>query len=306
VAVGYVPDIEALRLLRAVCELGSISAAARDRGVTQQSASARLRAMERALGLELLLRSPQGVTATPAGEVFVSWADELLHAADRLETGIGQLRGETGRELSVAASQTVASHLLPRWLVALRSAQLAAGRTPTEVRLLTANSADTCARVRGGAASLGFIESPEPLADLSSRVIARDELVVVVATDHPWAVRDAVPLAEIAGTGLVARELGSGTRRSWELVVEERLGHAPAAPAVVLANTAAIRSAVASGLAPAVLSSRVVADDLRLGRLARVAVDTDPITRPITAIWRGAARDLTPVARDLLEAAQAS
>jgi len=55
-----------------------------------------------------------------------------------------------------------------------------------------------------------------------------------------------------------------------------------------------------------VLSSRVVADDLRLGRLARVAVDTAPITRPITAIWRGAARDLAPVARDLLEAAHTS
>lgn len=299
--MGYVPDVEALRLLRAVFERGSISAAARERGVTQQSASARLRAMERALGVELLLRSPHGVTATPAGEVFASWADALLDAADRLETGIGQLRGESGRELAVAASQTVASHLLPAWLVALRGAQLDAGKTPTEVRLLTANSAGTCGLVRQGEASLGFIESPEPISDLSSRVVARDELVVVVSTTHPWSARDAVRLDEVADTGLVAREVGSGTRRSWELVVQERLNRAPAAPAIVLATTAAIRSAVASGLAPAVLSSRVVADDLRLGRLARVQVDTPPITRPITAVWRGSARDLAPVARDLLE-----
>ncbi|MBW9095289.1 LysR family transcriptional regulator [Microbacterium jejuense] len=304
--MGYVPDVESLRLLRAVFETGSISAAARERGVTQQSASARLRAMERALGLELLLRSPHGVTATPAGEVFASWADDLLHAADRLETGVDQLRGESGRELAVAASQTVAAHLLPHWLVTLRTTQLAAGRQPTEVRLLTANSADTCERVRSGAASIGFIESPEPLTDLWSRVVARDELVVVVATDHPWASRDTVGLDEVAATGLVARERGSGTRRAWELVVEGRLGHPPAEPALVLANAAAIRSAVASGLAPAVLSSRVVADDLRLGRLAQVAVATDPILRPITAIWRGTPRDLAPVARELLEAARAT
>ncbi|WP_460005858.1 LysR family transcriptional regulator [Microbacterium xylanilyticum] len=300
---GSMPDLGSLELLVAVVRTGSISAAARETGVTQQSASARLRAVERQLALSLFHRTPSGTRPTLEGEVVASWADDVLAAAGRFQAATRTLRGESTARLTVAASQTVSARLLPRWLVALRRHQLAAGRTPTAVQLLSGNSADAETLVREGRADLAFIESSEVPDDLGSTMVDRDELVLVVAPGHAWSSRGPVAFETAAAEPLVAREQGSGTRRAWEDEVRRRLDRAAAEPAVVLPTSAAVRSAVADGLGAAVLSRREAADDIRLGRLRAVRTTGDPIVRPITALWRGGARDLSPVGRELIDVA---
>jgi len=297
------PDIGSLELLVAVVRSGSISAAARETGVTQQSASARLRAVERQLGLSLFHRSPSGTRPTLEGEVVASWADDVLAAVGRFRTATRTLRGESTARLTVAASQTVSARLLPQWLVALRRRQVEAGRTPTAVQLLSGNSTDAQALVRDGHADLAFIESSEVPSDLGSTTVDRDELVLVVAPEHAWARSGPVAFETAAAEALVAREQGSGTRRAWEDEVRRRLGRDAAEPAVVLPTSAAVRSAVAGGLGAAVMSRREAADDIRLGRLRTVRTTGDPVIRPITALWRGGSRDLSAAGRELIEVA---
>lgn len=297
------PDIGALRLLVSAVRSGSISAAARESAVTQQTASARLRGLEQRLGLELLLRSPRGVEPTAIGETTAAWAEEVLTAAERFSTGVETLRGERRRALTVAASQTVAAHLMPRWLVALRERQVRAGRPPTQVRMLNANSVEVEALVRAGEADLGFIESTALPEGLSKTTVCLDALAVVVAPQHPWAALPDVGMAEIADAALVVREEGSGTRRTWEDAVLVRLGREPADAVAVLTTSAAVRSAAAEGVGPAVLSRLAIADDVRLGRLIEVPLRGEPVQRPITALWRGGRRDLSEVSRELLEEA---
>ncbi|MGN8027363.1 LysR family transcriptional regulator [Microbacterium sp. 22242] len=337
-AHGPMPDIGSLELLVAVVRTGSISGAAREVGVTQQSASARLRAMERQLGLTLFRRTTAGAVPTHEGEVVASWADDVLAAAGRFRAGTETLRGESRARLTVAASQTVSAHLVPVWLVELRRRQLAAGRTPTAVRLLSGNSEDAEAMVRDGQADLAFIESSAVPSDLGRTTVGRDALVLVVAPGRRWSadrtgqartgldgtgrggtgqggtghddtglddtgLDDTVPFAQAADEPLVAREEGSGTRRAWEDEVRRRLGRDAAEPAMVLPTSAAVRSAVANGLGAAVLSRREVADDIRLGRLRALRTSGDPVTRPITALWRGSPRDLSSTGWELIEVA---
>lgn len=298
-----VPEVDALELLSAAVRYGSISAAARECGVSQQSASTRLRSIERQLGMELFLRTPRGVVPTSEGETVASWAADVLAGAERFRAGVETLRDERRRELTVAASQTVAAHMVPAWLVVLRERQVRAGRMPTAVRMLTGNSIEVADLVRGGAADLGFIESTTVPVDLSPSLVGMDALALVVAPGHPWTRRDAVSLGEVADAGLVAREAGSGTRQTWEDAVRDRLGRDAAAPAIVLPTSAAVRLAVAEGLAPAMLSRLAVIDDIRLARLVEVPLEGPPVVRPITALWRGTARDLTSTSRELVEVA---
>ncbi|UNK71025.1 LysR family transcriptional regulator [Microbacterium sp. H1-D42] len=298
-----VPELAALELLVAAVRSGSISAAAREAEVAQQSASMRLRNIERMLGLELLQRTTRGVEPTAAGETVAAWAEEVLAAAERFRVGVEMLRDERRRELTVAASQTVAAHLMPAWLVALRERQVREGRTPTAVRLIAGNSEEVATLVRDGAADLGFIESSALPERLSRVAVGVDALVLVVAPGHPWATAGPIAMSDAADAAIVAREAGSGTRQTWEDAVRARLGREPAEPIAVLPTSAAVRSAVANGLAPALLSRLVVADDLQLGRLVEVPIDGYPVSRPITALWRGGVRDLESTSRDLIEVA---
>jgi DNA-binding transcriptional LysR family regulator len=227
------------------------------------------------------------------------WATDVVAAADRLESGAATLRAARPEDASVAASLTIAEHLLPRWIVRLRSLA-----PDARVAVTAANSSDVFRLIRAGDALLGFVETPEAASGLRTTRIARDELIVVAAPDHPWAKRgrSGVTAAELSATALVTREAGSGTR----LAAERALGSAglsPAPPAVELPTAAGIRTAVTSGLAPAVLSILTVQDDLDSGRLVRIPLTDLRIVRDLRAVWRRDA-DLPDTLRRLVAVAR--
>ena len=300
------PRFDELRAFATAARLGSVSAASRELGATQQATSARIRAFERAAGMSLLERSAAGVRLSPAGETALAWVIDVLDAGDRLANGLAILGAGRPGALTVGASQTIAAHLLPGWLVTLRQREQA--HATTQVALRTANSRDIVALVRDGTLDLGFIECPEPPAGLGHARVGDDRLVCALAPDHPWAARSHVTLADVCATSLVLREAGSGTRDTLDHALQRdpALRHVSRpAPAATLATEAAVRSAVAHGLAPAVLSPLSIGDDIKLGRIvARPFAGVAP-TRPLTAVWRGTRRDLHGPARALVAIAGA-
>jgi DNA-binding transcriptional LysR family regulator len=299
------PDLAALQMLVTVQELGSFSAAGAALALTQQAVSSRMRALEEQIGTPLLVRSSAGSTLTAAGALLAGWADEVLAAAERLNAGISSMRGENLRQLQVAASQTIAEHLVPQWLVTLRSLQGSAGVIPTVVELSVTNSAGVVSLVRAGKVSLGFIESPNLPSGLSHTTVGYDALSVVVTPTHRWAHRRKPLTAdELAGTPLVTREVGSGTREALETSLKSQAPNLTmVAPVLELSTSAAVRSAISAGIAPGVLSTLAVRDDLRLGRLVIVSTPHLDLRRPLTAIWRKNTAALTAPARALMSIA---
>jgi DNA-binding transcriptional LysR family regulator len=84
-------------------------------------------------------------------------------------------------------------------------------RAASARRATATNSDHVISAVRYGAADLGFIESPAVARGLRSRVVARNELVVIVPPEHKWTRRSrAVNASELSQTPLVTREPGSG------------------------------------------------------------------------------------------------
>jgi len=298
-------DIDALRALREVGRHGSIASAGAALGITQQALSARMRTLERALGLPLLVRAPTGSQLTEQGMLVVDWAEDLLNAADRLEAGVRSIRTGITHRLAVAASQTTAEHLVPHWLIELRAAEEAAGTQPTVVELTVTNSTGVIDLVRADRASLGIIETPHLPPDLVRAHLRDDELLVVAAPAHAWA-RLARPVSprELATMPLVTREAGSGTR---DTLTDYLAALDPplqvARPAVELGTSAAVRSAIAAGVGPGVLSRLAVRDDLVLGRLVAIELAGPPMTRVFTAVWRYD-RPLSPEGQRLLAVAQ--
>jgi DNA-binding transcriptional LysR family regulator len=290
-----VTDLTPFDLLLSVARLGSVGRAAAAHHISQPAASARLRELERRLGLTLLHRSPRGSTLTTTGALVADWARAAVDAAEALAAGAAALRSTHESRLAVAASQTVAEYLLPAWLVALRS-----GHPGLSVTLRAANSAEVAAAVVAGEVELGFVEGPDAPTGLHAETVAADRLVVVVAPGHPWSKRRrGVAAAELAATPLVSREAGSGTRRAFEEALRPL---AAEAPLLELSSTTAIKHAIAAGSGAAVLSSLAVTAELAAGTLVAVATAM-PMQRHLRAVWPaggqliGPARDLYAIAR---------
>jgi len=297
---GHLPDLESLALLVEVSHGGSIGAAARAVGVSQQAASERLAGVERQVGVALLQRGARGTRLTAAGTVVVEWASRLLQVAEEVDASLAALRAERDRELRLLASMTVAEHLLPRWLVAFRRHEEAARRTAPSVSLQATNSTGVLRGVAAGEADLGFVEGAERPAQLASAEVGQDELVLVVAPGDPLA-RRRTPLApaQVATLALTSRERGSGTR---EVVEQALAAHAlrPAPAAVEVSTSAGVRETVRAGGAPAFLSRRAVEADLRTGALVQVRTSGLALTRTLRAVWVGSAQPPAGPVRDLL------
>src|ERR1700729_3218086 len=86
----------ALRLFTRVARVGSFSAAGRELGLSQPSASRILAVLEREIGVALLTRTTRAVTLTEAGADYLARIEPILAAleeADYAARGTGELRG---------------------------------------------------------------------------------------------------------------------------------------------------------------------------------------------------------------------
>ncbi len=210
--LSRVPDLEQLRALVETARTGSMSAAAKRLGISQQAVSARVRSAERLLRVAVFQRTTQGAEVTTSGTRVVAWAEDVLGAAARLEDGVAGLRTEDDTVVRVAASNTISEVLLPGW-----AARLRAERPGVQVQVSPGNSIMVLAAVARGDADLGFVEGPSVPRELSDQVVGGDHLMVVVPPDHRWAGLDGgIDRAELARTPLVQREEGSGTRTTFE------------------------------------------------------------------------------------------
>ena len=212
--------------------------------------------MERLVGFPLVTRTPRGSSLTPAGALLADWARDVLQAAPRSSTpGIDDAAGRPRRPAAGRGEQTVAEHLLPGWL-----GRLAAASPGTAVSL----EADEQRAGRGGG------RWPARPTSASSR--ARTCLPGCRTGSSPatgWS-SSWPPVTRGPGAGagrgapswpatrLVQREATSGTRTSLELALAR---FAPlATPLLELSTSSSVRSAVAAGAGPAVLSDLAVRD----------------------------------------------
>lgn len=297
------PELRAFEVLLAIARTGSLGAAGRELGLSQQTVSARVASLEKLTSVRLVVRSARGSQLSSAGLVVAEWAEHLIGVAERVDTGIATLREQGRNRVRVAASLTVAEQLMPRWLVSMQNEANGRGGDNPHVTLTAMSSSLVVRAVQENEADVGFIEGPNLPKGLHGRVVAHDELVVIVPPSHKWARRSALISAEeVRLTPMVLPESDSGTRESFTAALQDHFGRTVvhAAPVLELSSVTAIRAAVLAGAGPAVISRLSAVDDLALGRLKAIGVADLDLRRRIRAIWMGDRIPPAGAVRDLI------
>ncbi|HEX3573939.1 MAG TPA: LysR substrate-binding domain-containing protein [Rhodopila sp.] len=260
--------LDQLRVFVAVAERQHVTRAAEALNLAQSAVSASIAALEARHGTKLFHRVGRGIELTEAGAVFLTEARAVLARAEAAELVLSELGGLKRGTLAVQASQTIVSYWLPRYLVAFRRAY-----PGIDIRLTVGNTAQVATAIHQGTAELGFVEGVVEDPVLEGRVVGRDQLVIVVGPEHPWAAGGAVSPQQLLDIEWVLREAGSGTRSMFEAALEG-FGISPSKLHVVLelASNEAVRSAVEAGMGATAISASVAAPSIEAGLLHQVGL----------------------------------
>jgi len=197
-----------LRVLREVSERGSFTAAARALGYTQSAVSRQAAALEAAAGRPLFERRRNGATLTTAGSGLLARAVLVLDELDAAVRELAGARTEAG-PVRVGAFPTAVAALLPEVLSSLPRGVVVSvreGTTPALTRAVRAGTLDLA--VLAQAPPFRGLDGGTPAVELVT--LAERELLLCVGAGHPFASRDAVEVAELAGQVWVAGRSDTG------------------------------------------------------------------------------------------------
>src|SRR5260221_4017460 len=175
--------LDQLRILVAVAETGSFSAAARRRGRGQSAISQSMQSLEAALDRGIFDRSGKPPRLTDAGRVLLDDARRVVHGAEMLRGRAESMADGVEPELTLAVDAMFPSPVLMASLKALSETFPCLA-----VTLFTEGLGGPEQQLRDGVAPLALYPPlPTSGRDLEAEILASITVPLVVAASHPLA-----------------------------------------------------------------------------------------------------------------------
>lgn len=230
-----------LRAFLALARTSSFTLAAESLYITQSALSGLIKELEQTLGTRLVDRSTRRMALTDAGERLYPMLESTLHDLDDvLARATDPSASQTG-VVRVAASQLLASTLLPELIAAYQS-----HFPDRRVRLVDTPVESVMARVFSGEAELGIGPEREPNSDIRSTPLFDGPFMAVVRPDHALAAPPALRWSDLAAHPVITLQ-GQFTER----LIQDLRKADPAlvfTPATEVAYMATALSMVKAGL----------------------------------------------------------
>jgi len=215
-------ELRHFRYFIAVAEEGSVTLAAERRLHTSQpSLSRQLRDLEYEIGADLLVRSAQGVSLTPAGKVFLEGARLALA---QIEAAVEAARRAAHPEKPSFAVGFLTGQEMD-WLPGAMS--LLKDVMPNiEITVSSQYSPDLAEALRRRKLDAAFMRPERDMGDLAYTPLTREPLEVIMPSDHGLAARETVPIEMLEGETFINV---SNTAPALRLVIDKYLAESGAA-----------------------------------------------------------------------------
>src|SRR5437588_6524692 len=291
-------DIRQLRYLVALADERHFTRAAAREHIAQPALSQQIKRLEDELGLTLVERSTRQVTITDAGELLVARSRRILAEAEAARAELESLKGVESGRVTVGAMHTMGPIDVSLVLAIFHERHPA-----VELTVREQSSEELASMLRDDELDLAFLSVTERVESegLGLDQLVSEELVAVLPTDHRYAHRRRLPMAELEGDELISFREGARLRE----LLESAGRHAGFEPKIKLESNESgrIRRLVARGMGVAILPR---SDAIAPGaEVAVVALIEPSLSRDITLAWRQDRRH-PPAVAAFLELARAT
>ncbi|WP_043786977.1 LysR family transcriptional regulator [Amycolatopsis rifamycinica] len=183
-------EIRELRAFVAVVEAGAMSKAARQLHLSQPALSQTITALERRLGVRLLVRTSTGVQVTDAGTTLLGEARAVLARHDQALAAMARHTAAGGGVLRVGVPLELPPDLLPAALARLPD---------TRVQARHLSSVAQVAALRAGELDVGLVRERPAGPDLDAVLVVTEDVGVLLAADLAEKLGSPVRLEDLAG-----------------------------------------------------------------------------------------------------------
>ncbi len=257
----------------------SFSRAAEVLQLTQPSITARIQSLEREMGEELFERGGRGVRLTDAGLAFLPYAERILQTVAEGRDVIDEVRNVQLGSLHLGSAFTISTYVLPRILHTFRDRYRG-----VDVAIRTGRSEQVLAMIQADEVQVGLVRSLSH-QDIETVHLYDDEIVLIVNPDHPFSVRGATAVEEVASEPIVLFDRSS----SYFGLTHGFFRQAGVVPniAMELDSLEATKRMVEEGLGIALVPLITIERELQDGRLVKIQmVDAPPLKRSVSLIYK--------------------
>jgi DNA-binding transcriptional LysR family regulator len=197
-------DFDQLRTFIEVARLGSFSRAAEKVLRSQPAVSSQIRQLEQDYGQKLFDRSAKSVRLTPAGEVVLDYAKQLIALHAKSLSSASDHTGVATGTLSLGANEGTFLYVLPNVLTKYH-------RKFPKVRISVYRSFThkVSEKVESGAIDLGIVTMPVKSPSLEVVPVFRDRVLLMVGPSSPLFKRKSVTAEELAQQPIILPKTGS-------------------------------------------------------------------------------------------------
>jgi DNA-binding transcriptional LysR family regulator len=275
--------LQQLRILKAVATEKSFTKAAEVLFLSQPYLSKQIKALEQNLDVNLLRRNSNTISLTENGKIFLQYAERILALCEESCRALIDLKNGERGNLSVGASQTIGTYLMPRLLA------LFAQNYPQIDLKVQVNSTRLIAKqIVNKQIDLAVVggEVPQELKqNLKIEHFVEDELNLIISNSHPFAKKKKIKKEDLYHLNFITLHSNSTIRKFVDNILKHNNIEIDQLTIVMQLNSIeAIKTAVSLGLGAAFVSSSAIEKEMKLKTLEILEIENIKITRTLSII----------------------
>ena len=275
--------LQQLRILKAVATEKSFTKAAEILFLSQPYLSKQIKTLEQNLDVCLLKRNSNTIKLTENGQIFLQYADRILALCEESCRALIDLKNGERGNLSVGASQTIGTYLMPRLLAlfAQNYPQINLKVQVNSTRLISKQISDRQIDI----AVVGGEVPQELKQNLKVEHFVEDELNLIISNFHPFAKRKKIKKEDLYNLNFITLPINSTIRKFVDSVLKQNNIEIDQLKVIMQLNSIeAIKTAVSLGLGAAFVSSSAIEKEIKLKTVEILEIEDLKITRILSIV----------------------
>ncbi len=264
------------KIFVAVCDTMNMTSAAESLFISQSAVSQTISELESHYNVRLFERLSRKLYLTQAGQKLLSYARHIIRMNTEVENDMKTLHQNAS--IRIGASLTVGTHVLPRLVSNFKKEN-----PETEVTVHEDNTEQIEKLILIDQIDFGLVEGETASPELVNQAFMDDELVLICAPTHRFALCSETEPKELEQEEFIVREKGSGTRKTFE--DKMAANHLSWKVTWTCNNADTIKMAVSEGLGVSVISERAVSNEVRSGTLCQTGIKGIEFKRQFKVIY---------------------